>query len=473
MNVKIGDTTTGISLDWVAAGIHWATDNGARVINMSFESAAACTQASFPALRDAIARAHGNGVVLVAAAGNGAVNVDNVTPASCPGVISVAASDRNNALAPYSSRGPNIGVTAPGGRTFYGDGIGCPADAFSGFEAGNLDGAVSAWTTSPNGGNAHCYRHLGGTSMAAPHVAGTAGLMLSINPGLLPEQVASLIRGTASALPNCGSNCGPGLLNAYAAVNSARFASTGPCSTSPASASKQCTIDSIGQYVNSGGTLVESVFAYGYLWQFDANGNRVATTRRLRSIPRYGNANGPCAFAPAGQECKIDSATILNYPGAGYVESVTAYGRYWNFDQNGNGWGGDGSFLSSVPRYANGPCAYASSPTTCRFDTRNLINPPEWGQVIESITAYGRYWIFDAAGNLIGTDDLFTVPRYASGPCAYRSTRGPCTFDSRELRSVPGGGMIETITAYGRYFEWDVNGNLSQNEPLNKVPHLR
>lgn len=470
MNVKVGDTTTGISMTSIIASIDWATDNGARVVNMSFESAAACTQASFPALRDAITRARDNGVNLVAAAGNNAVNVDNVTPASCPGVISVAASDRTNTLALYSSRGPNIGVTAPGGASFYGAGIGCPADGASAFNASDIQGAVSAWTTSPGSGNTHCYRHLGGTSMAAPHVAGTIGLMLSINPRLLPERVASLIRGTASALPACGSNCGPGLLNAYAAVNTARTMTTGPCSTDAASTSKLCSIDSIGQYVNSAGALVESVYAYGYLWQFNAAGTQISTTRKIRALPRY--ANGPCQYTPAGQECTIDSSTNLDYPGFGYIESVTAYGRFWNFDQNGNGLASNGALLSSVTRYANGPCLYAGSPSTCRFDTRNLINPPEWGGLYESITAYGRYWIFDAAGNPVGTDTLLSVPRYASGPCAYRSPGTTCTFGSRELRRAPGGGMIETITAYGRYFEWDINGNLILNQGLGKTPRF-
>lgn len=140
MNVKVGDTRTGISMTSIVTSIDWATYNGAQVINMSFENGAACTQASFPALRDAIARARDNGVNLVAAAGNYAVNVDNVTPASCPGVISAAASDRTNTLAPYSSRGPNIGVTAPGGASCYGAGISCPADASSGFNASDVEG---------------------------------------------------------------------------------------------------------------------------------------------------------------------------------------------------------------------------------------------------------------------------------------------------------------------------------------------
>lgn len=465
LNAKVGDTTTGISINSIVNGIQWATDNGARVMNMSFEYPSACTQASFPALRDAIARANDHGVSLVAAAGNNAVNVDNVTPASCPGVISVAASDRNNALAGYSSRGPNIGVTAPGGAQFYGAAIGCPADPASGFTPTDFSGAVSAWTTSPGSGNAHCYRHLGGTSMAAPHVAGTIGLMLSANGGLLPEHVRNLIRGTASALPACGTNCGPGLLNAYAAVNASLTATTGPCSTGTTTQSKLCGIDALGHYVNGSGVLVESVYAGGHLWQFDVNGNRIAATKSLRAFPRY--ATGPCAYAAAGQECRIDTSTVLNYPGFGYLESVTAYGRYWNFDAAGNGLAGNGSTLSSVARFANGPCLYAGG-GTCHFDTRNLIYAPEWGLdgLFESITAYGRYWIFDGAGNQIESNTLLSVARFANGPCLYRPAGSVCTFGSRELRRLPSGALLETVTAYGRYFEWDANGNPTANHGL-------
>jgi hypothetical protein len=110
--------------------------------------------------------------------------------------------------------------------------------------------------------------------------------------------------------------------------------------------------------------------------------------------------------------------------------------------------------LSSVPRYASGPCAYASSLATCRFDTRTLIDAPEWGGLFESITAYGRYWIFNASGTMIETNLLTNVARYASGPCAYRPSGQLCAFDSLELRRLPDGSYIETITAYGRYFEW-------------------
>lgn len=480
LNVKIGADSGAIQMDWVINGIDWAVDNGARVINMSFESGLACTQANFPLLRAAIDRAVYNSVNVVAAAGNNAANVDNVTPASCPGVISVAASDRNNALAVYSSRGANIGITAPGGGgvhtdpfSAYGQGIGCPADANS-FFFPFTEGALSTWTTSPVSGNAHCHRFLSGTSMAAPHVAGTIGLMLSLNSGLRPDQVRALVRNTATALPNCNGNCGPGLLNARAAALSGYSTLTGPCYANPAGSGAPCVIDAIGQYRN-GGSLTETVIAYGKMWQFNASGARIGVTRDLRGIPRY--ASGPCAFAPAGQDCSIDSLVTMDFPGIGYVESISAYGRGWNYDINGNPWPGNGFLLSSISRYASGPCAYAGSSTTCKFNTRTIISAPEWGSdgLFESITAYGRYWIFNGAGSMIESNPLTNVARYASGPCAYRPAGTTCAFDSLDLQRMPNGGIYETITAYGRYFEWDGNGVPTANHGrlLTNIPRMR
>jgi hypothetical protein len=158
----------------------------------------------------------------------------------------------------------------------------------------------------------------------------------------------------------------------------------------------------------------------------------------------------------------------------GYFESVTAYGRYWNFDAAGNAHAGSGSLLSSVPRYASGPCAYAVPASTCKFDARTLVNAPVWGGLYESIVAYGRYWIFDASGTLVETNPLLAVPRYASGPCAYRPAGTTCKFDSRD-QDVVAGGVTETITAYGRYFEWNASGNPTVNHglPLTSIPRMR
>ncbi|MBI2196783.1 hypothetical protein HYU45_04215 [Candidatus Daviesbacteria bacterium] len=78
------------------------------------------------------------------------------------------------------------------------------------------------------------------------------------------------------------------------------------------------------------------------------------------------------------------------------IESITAYGRYWNFrSPTSGGWevmSGSGSSLTSVDRYASGPC---SGQTTCTFDSRTMLVKD--GKKTESITAYGKYWNFDSS----------------------------------------------------------------------------
>lgn len=241
LNARIVDSFNSPITEYVAAGIHWAIDNGARVINMSFEFKMPCTEANMPSLRKALARANASGIVLVAAAGNGGFDVagvkngtvslyvDNYSPASCPNVISVGALDRDLQLASYSNRGLNIGIMAPGGGwdpnihpqyTVRGRGIGCPddPDEFYPFEFG----AVSAWTSRPSNGNVNCHRYLTGTSMSAPHVSGTVGLMLSVKPQLNPVDVKAILQRTARRHPYCFHLCGPGMLDAHASVVAAR-----------------------------------------------------------------------------------------------------------------------------------------------------------------------------------------------------------------------------------------------------------
>lgn len=484
MNAKVSmdDPEWGGASMWaIVQSIPWVVANGARVINMSFEEGVPCSVSGHAVLRHRIEEAIARGVVVVAAAGNWTQNVVNVTPASCPGVISVAAVNEQGQLSLYSSRGPTISISAPGGggeiflvdengqpskegeiapwSTIYGSAIvspPCPRDPDSFFNFHEF-GITSAWTTTEPTGNAHCYRRMSGTSMAAPHVSGVAGLMLSVNSYLRPHQIQTIMANTATPVFGCGNNCGPGLLNAYAAVQAAQNTKTGPCSARPSGAS-QCTIDNIGQTVDAFGQTREWITAYGYLWEL-FQGTQTGIAKKLHTIERYTGVSGPCVYTPAGQECRFDSLTTVDYPDFGFLETITAYGRYWNFDVNGNGLGGNGSLLTTVPRYANGPCLHATG--TCQFDTRDLVNAPEWGGggLYETVTAYGRYWIFNVNGNLLESNLLTDVPRYASGPCAYRPTGTLCTFDSREQRRTPYNGVHEVITAYGRYFEWDGSGN--------------
>ena len=232
LNVDAGSSAGMVVLSAAIRGIHWSVDNGARVINLSFEASLPCSAPTtdgkdIPALKEAVAYATSKNVTVVAAAGNAAVNASGSSPASCPGVISVAATDQNKTLAAYSNFG-QVTLAAPGGAGSLANGKidpdaqgkalpvsptgDCGTDPKSGFD-NSTKGIVTAWTTSTG---THCDRYIAGTSFAAPHVAGVVGLMLSRNPSLTPAQVKQILESTATK-PPC-SGCGAGLLDANAAV---------------------------------------------------------------------------------------------------------------------------------------------------------------------------------------------------------------------------------------------------------------
>ncbi len=178
----------------------------ARVINMSLGG-----PVGSQVMLDAVTAARAAGVVLVASAGNEGHGTLSL-PAGYAGVISVAASDALDARAPYSSYGPGLDVTAPGGdlrvdRT--GDGY--------------ADGVLSTiWDDSTTPGRA-AYGWYQGTSMAAPHVAGVVALMLAVSPTLDPATVEQLLTSTCRDLDLPGPDVfsGYGLVDAYRAVASA------------------------------------------------------------------------------------------------------------------------------------------------------------------------------------------------------------------------------------------------------------
>jgi serine protease len=174
----------------------------ARVINMSLGGNQPCSAspATQAAINDVVAR----GVTVVVAAGNSASDAARFLPASCNGVITVAASDlRGRLVARYSNFGPRVDILAPGGDTQRDD---------------NGDGQNDGVLSMVQGG----YARYNGTSMASPHVAGVVALMLAARPTLTPAQVLADLK--AAALPRnsteCPQPCGAGLLNARAALSS-------------------------------------------------------------------------------------------------------------------------------------------------------------------------------------------------------------------------------------------------------------
>jgi serine protease len=190
-----------------------ANTHPARVLNMSFGGSGACS-ASYQSAVDDVNAA---GSIMVVAAGNSNadLNTNDYQPANCNGVITVAATDRQGDRAYYSNYGATVEISAPGGETN---------------EAGQ-NGVASTLNTGTTVPDSPAYAYYQGTSMAAPHVAGVLSLMLSVSPALDLAQSLQILQDTASPFPpgsSCTTSiCGPGIVNAGAALN----AIAGPVAT--------------------------------------------------------------------------------------------------------------------------------------------------------------------------------------------------------------------------------------------------
>ena len=179
--------------------------------------------------------------------------------------------------------------------------------------------------------------------------------------------------------------------------------------------------------------------------------------------PDTGTGLQPDSATPAGDTGAPngDGGTPAVDSGAAFLpltESLTAYGRYWNFDvaSDYKPWPDNGSDLTSVPRFVNGPCKGWGT-GQCAFQTRTFAIFD--GHLVESISAYGKYYNFDATdGYKAWPDngsDLTTVPRYAAGPCKGRAA-GQCVFDTRTFVTLAG-KLTESITAHGKAYNFDAS----------------
>lgn len=225
----------------IADGIVWAAgghvdgvpDNQhpAKVISMSLGGGGHCYSDS--AFGIAIKEANDLGATVVVAAGNDGSNSDNFQPASCPGVIAVAATGIDGGKAQYSNYGTAVALAAPGG------GI-CPDDHIPD-SSGSCNGAnpqddgfvwslVNSGDTTPvdDVGNGYVYfGGMAGTSQATPHVSATVALILDAmqTAGLAaptPAQVRAYLVDSVRpfpVVPPSGTPIGPGILNAAGAIN--------------------------------------------------------------------------------------------------------------------------------------------------------------------------------------------------------------------------------------------------------------
>jgi hypothetical protein len=181
LSIKVlNDDGSGHASD-VAQGIDHAVAAGAKVINMSFAG-----DNDLLAVAEAVARARAAGVLVVAAVGNGG-SEQRTYPAAIDGVVSVAATDRADAVPGFSNRGPWVSIGAPGVEI------------------------VSTWLDDG-------YAVVNGTSMAAPHVSAAGALLFAAFPGITADDVRARLGATAAPVPATGSAFQWGRLDVSAAL---------------------------------------------------------------------------------------------------------------------------------------------------------------------------------------------------------------------------------------------------------------
>jgi serine protease len=217
MPVRVLDSQGEGDASTIAEGIRFAAKHGAQVINMSLEFSADVNAGDIPELIEAIRYAHRRGVLLVAAAGNeGSRTIPY--PARSRDVIAVGATTEHGCLANYSNDGPGITLVAPGGgpdARLTGD-PDCRPEAAAGRDIFQVTlGSSPRNFTIPD--------YYEGTSMAAPHVAATAALIIAsrvLGAHPSPAKITDRLKDTARRLGGGGDEYlyGAGLVNAAAAT---------------------------------------------------------------------------------------------------------------------------------------------------------------------------------------------------------------------------------------------------------------
>ncbi len=200
------------SVAGIADAIRYSADHGAKVINMSLGG-------PFPSavLKKAVKYAHDKGVTVICAAGNESRNKVGY-PAAYPGAVAISATENSEAVTFYSNYGKDIDIAAPGGNTTDGKG-----------NRNNPDGGVLQNTITIGDPTADGYYAFMGTSMASPHAAGVAALV--VGEGVTdPDAVERILKETArkpTNQPYTTDKYGAGIIDAPAAVLKARSSTGG------------------------------------------------------------------------------------------------------------------------------------------------------------------------------------------------------------------------------------------------------
>jgi serine protease AprX len=289
----------GVEMLTAMAGYDWILDNhatyGIRVINNSWADGTIEYDPDHP-LNQASRAAHDAGIVVVFAAGNGGQRSGDVYNrfAWPDWVVGVGGGTKTGALGDYSSRGNDThhaDLIAPGSfiaSTIASTGlVGLPNQSPFDFTD-----PVNPRVIAPQ----HIPRYAAkiGTSMAAPHVAGVAALMLEADPTLTPGEVRDILVDTAAEVPGCAViDCGAGYVNALAAIQAVEAAANEPpvadLRAAPTKGAAPLTVTlNAGRSFDADGTIVA--------YRFDTDGDGtvdVASTRPKTKVAYAAGVHRP------------------------------------------------------------------------------------------------------------------------------------------------------------------------------------
>ncbi|MGH3072474.1 MAG: S8 family serine peptidase [Gaiellaceae bacterium] len=315
--IQAGDASGSFTDVDEAAAIVYAVDQGAKVINLSLGG----TSTSAVEKR-AVDYAVSKGALLVAAVGNGYRRGNAVEypaallqPVGSKGVggrgLSVAASTRDGARAPFSTVGSHLSLAAPG------------VDVFSALSASSSTSRYPR--TALPGSVAGVYGYGSGSSFAAPQVAGAAALVWAANPLLRAEEVASILEQTATGHGVWSRELGYGVLDVAAAVAAAQQT---PAVPAPAPVAEPATATELRLRGKRSGTRV----VLSWKARSDAASYRVEVAA---------DGHGTRVLAPAARRT---SATYTLARGSSYRFTVTA------LDAAGNSLAASAPWSVKVPR---------------------------------------------------------------------------------------------------------------------------
>jgi subtilisin family serine protease len=280
--VKVLNCSGSGSFAGITAGVDWVTGNhtsGPAVANMSLGGTG-----SNATLENAVRNSIADGVVYAIASGNSNSDACNFTPARTPEAITVNASTINDARASFSNWGTCTDIFAPG------------------------ENITSAWNTSDTATNT-----ISGTSMAAPHVAGGAALILNATPGATPAQVATTMFNNST--PNKITNPGTGSPNRLLFVNTGGGTPGNPVVTNPGTRTGTVGVATSLQMSASGGTPPYTWSATGLPPGLSIN----ASTGLISGTPTTANTYSVTVTATdtASRTGSTTFSWIINPPGGG------------------------------------------------------------------------------------------------------------------------------------------------------------